>query len=120
MNTPAQTPIPTNTNNTISNPKSTSPSNEIAELAKLRQKLAGAQLPPDLTEKANIMIDRAGLNVKYGGLLSGFEQVAKYIDWITVCILPFILRNIVILFRAIIIIDINLSVVRNFWRHILK
>lgn len=84
MNNSAQTPIPaTNTNNTISNPSNTSPSNEIAELAKLRQKLAGAQLPPDLLEKANTMIDRAGLNVKYGSLISGFEQVAKYIDWIT-------------------------------------
>ena len=56
---------------------------EIGELAKLKQKLDSVTLPPDLHDKATTMIDRAALTFKYGGFLSGFDQVASYIDWIT-------------------------------------
>lgn len=56
---------------------------EFSELTKLMQKLEGTQLPPDLAEKATTMIARAALSFKYGGYLTGFDQVASYIDWIT-------------------------------------
>lgn len=56
---------------------------EIAELKTLKQKLETTQLPSDLSEKATTMITRAALNFKYSGHLAGFDQVAKYIDWIT-------------------------------------
>lgn len=58
-------------------------SGEIKEIAKLKQKLESASIPPDLREKAASMIDRAALSFKYGGFFSGFDQVASYIDWIT-------------------------------------
>lgn len=53
------------------------------ELAKLQQKLDTATLPPDLLEKAQTLINRAGASFKYGGLFTSFDQVASYIDWIT-------------------------------------
>jgi len=58
-------------------------SNETAELAKLKQQLSQASLPPDLKEKAESLISRAALGFKYGGYFTGFDQVASYIDWIT-------------------------------------
>lgn len=64
---------------------------EINELTKLKEKLASATLPADLTEKAVTMIDRATLIIKYGGHISTFDQVASYIDWITA--LPWSKRN---------------------------
>jgi ATP-dependent Lon protease len=59
------------------------PTTELAELDKLRQKLAGAQLPPDLLEKATTMVERAALSFKFGGHFGNVDLVAGYIDWIT-------------------------------------
>lgn len=56
---------------------------EYAELDKLKQRLASTQLPPELAEKASSMLNRLALSFKYGGHLTGFDQVANYIDWIT-------------------------------------
>src|SRR3989344_9343531 len=56
---------------------------EIGEITKLRQKLDSTNLPPDLQDKAATMINRAAVSFKYSGHLSGFDQVASYIDWIT-------------------------------------
>jgi len=56
---------------------------EISELDKLKAKLDATHLPPDLRDKAATMIERAKLSFKYGGFLSGFDQVASYIDCIT-------------------------------------
>lgn len=56
---------------------------ESAEISKLKQKLENATLPPDLKEKAESMINRVSLSIKYGGLMAGFDQAASYIDWIT-------------------------------------
>lgn len=56
---------------------------EQVELDKLRQKLNSVSLPPTLQEKASAMIDRIALSIKYGGLMSGFDQASNYIDWIT-------------------------------------
>lgn len=88
MDNTAQTPTAntastTNIKSTIDlNPRNNS-SSEMTELNKLRQKLQSTFLPPDLSEKATTMIDRAALTFKYSGVLSGFDQVASYIDWIT-------------------------------------
>jgi ATP-dependent Lon protease len=61
--------------------QSSSPEN--TELTNLKQKLESVPLPSNLHEKAATMIERAALSFKYGGFLSGFDQVAGYIDWIT-------------------------------------
>lgn len=53
------------------------------ELDKLREKLKTIDLPPDLLEKGEILINRAALSIKYGGYFTAFDQVANYIDWIT-------------------------------------
>ncbi len=56
---------------------------EHIEIEKLRIKLKNTSLPQDLFDKANTMIDRVQLSLKYGGYFTSFEQVAKYVDWIT-------------------------------------
>lgn len=58
-------------------------SSDVVELSKIREKLAAAALPPDLREKAETLINRAALGLKYGGFFTGFDQVASYVDWIT-------------------------------------
>lgn len=55
---------------------------ELIELTKLKEKLTSASLPDDLRDKATAMMVQASLSFKYNGQLSGFEQAAKYIDWI--------------------------------------
>lgn len=69
----------------------TAQSSEIEELAKLKKKLTLQKLPTDLLEKANATIDRAVLSLKYGGHLTGFDEVANYIDWISS--LPWYIRS---------------------------
>lgn len=54
----------------------------LAEIEKLREKLAAVQLPSDLKEKANLQIERIALSLKYGGNLSQIDITTKYIDWI--------------------------------------
>ncbi len=56
---------------------------EISELTKLKDKIEQTELPSDLKDKALTLINRAALSFKYGGLFSGFDAVANYIDWIT-------------------------------------
>ncbi len=56
---------------------------DLAELTKIKLKLETADLPPDLREKAETLINRATLSFKYSGYFSSFDQVSKYIDWIT-------------------------------------
>src|SRR5437588_141623 len=61
-----------------------SPENEtFTEVNKLKEKLSKASLPPDLMEKAHLMVERAQSAIKYGGYFAGIDQVANYIDWIT-------------------------------------
>lgn len=64
-------------------PAYTTTSSENTELTKIRQKLASAELPDDLREKATTLIERASLGLKYGSFFTGFDQVAGYVDWIT-------------------------------------
>lgn len=56
---------------------------QLPELAKLEEKISSSSLPSDLSEKARGMIERVKLSMRYGGALSGLEQVANYIEWIT-------------------------------------
>ncbi|OIO15642.1 hypothetical protein COV53_05405 [Candidatus Gottesmanbacteria bacterium CG11_big_fil_rev_8_21_14_0_20_37_11] len=56
---------------------------DLTELTKIKQRLETADLPPDLREKAETLINRATLSFKYSGYFSSFDQVSKYIDWIT-------------------------------------
>lgn len=56
---------------------------EISELTKLKDKIEQTELPSDLKDKALTLINRAALSFKYGGLFSGFDAVANYVDWIT-------------------------------------
>ncbi|MBI1863050.1 AAA family ATPase [Candidatus Microgenomates bacterium] len=53
------------------------------ELEKIKAKLQGAKLPPELLEKANAQIERIQLTLKYGGNFAQFDITDKYIDWIT-------------------------------------
>jgi ATP-dependent Lon protease len=68
-----------------------STNSELIEIDKLHQKLETSLLPHDLKEKAQGMLSRATISFKYGGMLSGFDQVANYIDWITS--LPWSIRS---------------------------
>ncbi len=61
----------------------TAPTPEISELTKLKDKIEQTELPSDLKDKTLTLINRAALSFKYGGLFSGFDAVANYIDWIT-------------------------------------
>src|SRR3989344_2754361 len=61
---------------------SASTSGEIVELTNLQQKLNQANLPPDLKEKAQSMIERATLAFKYHSQFNQFDMVASYIEWI--------------------------------------
>lgn len=56
---------------------------ETAEIEKLKKQLTASSLPPDLSQKAQSLINRAALGFKYGGFFTGFDQVSNYIDWIT-------------------------------------
>lgn len=53
------------------------------EIIRLKNKLDSSELPPDLKEKGANMISRLSLTLKYGSLMSNFDAVANYIDWIT-------------------------------------
>lgn len=68
--------------NNISSPTN-NPNETSGEINKLVEKLAKASLPPELSEKAHLMVDRAQSAIKYGGYFAGIEQVSNYIDWIT-------------------------------------
>lgn len=54
-----------------------------AEIDKLKEKISKVQLPPDLLEKVNLMIERASTAIKFGGYFAGLEQIGNYIDLIT-------------------------------------
>lgn len=78
---PIPTPVPTPTKpDLFASPTSTATQNE---LDKIRAKLAGANLPKDLLEKAQAQIERIQLTLKYGGNFAQFDITDKYIDWIT-------------------------------------
>ncbi|MCL5091477.1 MAG: AAA family ATPase [Patescibacteria group bacterium] len=57
--------------------------NSTSEIEKLETALQSANLPANLSEKAEHQIARIALGLKYGGNLSQLDITGKYIDWIT-------------------------------------
>lgn len=55
---------------------------KLVEIDKLREKIKSVQLPPDLLEKAHMMIERAQTAIKFEGYFPGMDQVNNYIDLI--------------------------------------
>jgi ATP-dependent Lon protease len=53
------------------------------EISNLKGKLHAAKLPPDLLDKANLMLDRTQAAIKFNGYYPGIDQVYNYIDLIT-------------------------------------
>src|SRR3989338_61550 len=56
---------------------------EFAELKNLQQKVDHAELPPELKQKVQTMIERAALSFKFHTQFNQFDMVASYIDWVT-------------------------------------
>lgn len=56
--------------------------NQIQEIDQLYKKLSEAQMPEDLHEKAQLMIQRAESALKFSGRSASLDQVEDYIDWI--------------------------------------
>lgn len=57
---------------------------DIEEIKQLQEKLAKAQVPADLLEKANDMVARLDRIAKMGGnYVAEFDNASRYIDWIS-------------------------------------
>lgn len=56
---------------------------KFAEIQQLCAKLEETRLPPDLTEKGNLMVQRAESALKYSGRSEALDRVEHYINWIT-------------------------------------
>lgn len=63
----------------------------VLEVSKLKERIDKAVLPPDLGERAREMVSRLSRMAKFGGYSQEYEQVARYIDWITA--LPWNIRS---------------------------
>lgn len=57
--------------------------NLFSEVALLEDQLQKSPLPEELKEKALSMVDRLTRMAKFGGYSSEYEQLARYIKWIT-------------------------------------
>lgn len=55
----------------------------IKEVEDLKSLISDAQLPPDLKDKVEAMIQRLTRVAKYGGYSSEYEKVSHYIEWVT-------------------------------------
>lgn len=54
------------------------------EIKQLEDKLVNTQLPPELLEKAKVMVERLGRIAKMGGnFVVEFDNASRYIDWVT-------------------------------------
>ena len=56
---------------------------QIAEIKELNKKLSEVKLPPDLLEKAQLMVQRADSALKFSGRSESLDQVEHYVSWIT-------------------------------------
>lgn len=52
------------------------------EISKLEERLNSASLPPDLTEKLSLSIQRLRLASRFGDYVRNFEEVSRYLDWV--------------------------------------
>lgn len=55
----------------------------LKEVVELEKKVTSAVFPPELKQKALLMIQRLTRMVRYGEYSAEFEKTAHYIDWIT-------------------------------------
>ncbi|MBM3208979.1 AAA family ATPase [Candidatus Shapirobacteria bacterium] len=69
----------------------TARSDLFGEVAKLEEKVNQAVLPPELKDRLLEMIKRLTRMAKFGGYSSEYEQVGRYIDWVTA--LPWLKRS---------------------------
>lgn len=58
------------------------PASLLKEIVELEEKVTSTTLPPELKEKAILMIQRLSRTAHYGEYSTGFEKTAEYIDWI--------------------------------------
>jgi len=61
---------------------SSEPAKLLKEISRLKEKVIGASLPPELKERAEEMIIRLSRMVRFGEYSSEYEKTASYIDWI--------------------------------------
>ncbi|HUS60435.1 MAG TPA: AAA family ATPase [Nevskiaceae bacterium] len=59
------------------------PASLLKEVVELEKKVTSATFPPELKQKAILMIQRLARMVRYGEYSAEFEKTAHYIDWIT-------------------------------------
>lgn len=55
---------------------------QLPDLSKLQQVVSAADLPPELKEKTDRLINRVSLNIAYQGSFTSVDQISKYIEWI--------------------------------------
>ncbi len=77
------TAIPAASSIPITQPKNDSSDLVENQTRKLDEKLKGAQLPEELQEKANAMVERLKIISKEGSFFTEYDSIARYIDWIT-------------------------------------
>lgn len=53
------------------------------ELEELKRKISTTYLPPDLHQRALSMVERLIRTAKYGGYAIAYENLTRYLDWIT-------------------------------------
>ena len=53
-----------------------------AEAQALKTKLDSVALPPELKNKAQVMVDRLQLMTQFSGYSAEYERTAQYIEWI--------------------------------------
>ena len=58
------------------------PADLLKEVVELEKKVTSATFPPELKQKAILMIQRLTRMVRYGEYSTEFEKTAHYIDWI--------------------------------------
>lgn len=59
------------------------PADLVKEVVKLENKVNSVVLPPELKDKALVMLQRLARMVQYGEYSTEYERTAYYIDWIT-------------------------------------
>ncbi len=63
----------------------------LVEIKKLKAKVKKAEMPPDLREKVEEMIERLSRVAKFGVYTTEYERVSHYIDWVMA--LPWVKRT---------------------------
>lgn len=59
------------------------PAELLKEVVELKKRVNSAILPPELSEKALLMVQRLSRMVRFGEYSAEYEKVAHYVDWVT-------------------------------------